>query len=307
MPNRLSPSPDYYLFQLAAHVTVAASTKHRVRRITIKRNRLNGHRSEPTTIRPTSQELYPTVSGELAVYSTERLYNRHRVGFFLTSCSYAFPNLPQVHSLPLGWVSGGVQCPAPSSQVQSSHGPLGLAQTCDQPPYVEHGQASLGPNWGSVHEWPSQSSLFFDTGTQASIFPPGSALDPSGQVDASRDFQAAPSFSTPTSVPSVAVQVLNSGVTQQVLTIDVGAVVMQRDDGLFFCSELGCDAAYPRIGDCRRHLKKHNGPFFHCEQHRYSMRFYRHDKLRAHMQQAHGITIPPPGSRRRQRRSAAGQ
>ena len=83
------------------------------------------------------------------------------------------------------------------------------------------------------------------------------------------------------------------------------AVVMESPYGGFFCSELGCNATYLRVGDCRRHLKKHNGPFFPCTERGCPMEFYRHDKLRAHMKQGHGITVPVPGNRRRQRGVAA--
>lgn len=77
------------------------------------------------------------------------------------------------------------------------------------------------------------------------------------------------------------------------------AVVIQRNDGLFSCSEPGCDATYSRVGDCRRHVKKHNGPFFNCGQDDCRMRFYRGDKLREHTKNAHGVLIPT-GSLRRQ-------
>ncbi|KAJ8111098.1 hypothetical protein OPT61_g6226 [Boeremia exigua] len=79
------------------------------------------------------------------------------------------------------------------------------------------------------------------------------------------------------------------------------AVVLETPDGKFFCSQLGCDATYLRVGDCRRHLKKHNGPFFACDQHGCNMEFYRHDKLRAHLKQGHGVIIAAP---RRGRRGA---
>ncbi|KAF3041954.1 hypothetical protein E8E12_008837 [Didymella heteroderae] len=94
---------------------------------------------------------------------------------------------------------------------------------------------------------------------------------------------------------------------RQALSILAEAIVLTTEDGHFICSEQDCNASYRRIGDCRRHLKKHNGPFFPCEQRGCGMNFYRHDKLRAHMQQGHGIAISPPGNRRRQRRSAAGR
>lgn len=103
-------------------------------------------------------------------------------------------------------------------------------------------------------------------------------------------------------IPNVSPPV--AGQNKSILT---EAIVLKTDDGRFICSELDCDASYQRIGDCRRHLKKHNGPFFHCEQRGCGMEFYRHDKLRVHMQQGHGIAILPPGNKRRQKRGVTGQ
>ncbi|KAJ4335585.1 hypothetical protein N0V87_005979 [Didymella glomerata] len=96
-------------------------------------------------------------------------------------------------------------------------------------------------------------------------------------------------------------------VAEQALSILSQAVVLEIGDGRFLCSEPDCNASYQRKGDCQRHLKKHNGPFFYCDQRGCSMEFYRHDKLRAHMQQGHDIAIPPPGNKRRQRRGVTGQ
>lgn len=87
----------------------------------------------------------------------------------------------------------------------------------------------------------------------------------------------------------------------------VGAVVMERPDGKFFCSQLGCDAVYLRPGDCRRHLKMHNGPFFHCDQPRCDMEFYRRDKLRDHLKQRHNIVVSAPPRGRRAARLTANQ
>ncbi|KAJ8113629.1 hypothetical protein OPT61_g4288 [Boeremia exigua] len=69
------------------------------------------------------------------------------------------------------------------------------------------------------------------------------------------------------------------------------AVVLERLDGSFYCSQLDCDASFLRAGDCRRHLQKHNEPFFACIQRGCDMKFYRHDKLRAHLKHSHGIVM----------------
>lgn len=85
------------------------------------------------------------------------------------------------------------------------------------------------------------------------------------------------------------------------------AVVMEHPDGKFFCSQLGCDAVYLRAGDCRRHLKMHNGPFFSCKQPGCDMEFYRRDKLRDHMKQGHNIVVAAPRRGRRAARLTANQ
>lgn len=86
--------------------------------------------------------------------------------------------------------------------------------------------------------------------------------------------------------------------------LDRQATVQDTSDGRFRCSE-GCPTLYIRVGDCRRHLKKHNGPFYHCEQPDCPMTFYRMDKLCAHMSQRHGLPTPTRASMHHQRRSAA--
>ena len=77
------------------------------------------------------------------------------------------------------------------------------------------------------------------------------------------------------------------------------AVVLQLPDGKFFCSQFGCDAVYLRPGDCRRHLKMHNGPFFPCTEQGCPMIFYRNDKLQDHLTQRHNVINARVGSRRR--------
>jgi hypothetical protein len=78
----------------------------------------------------------------------------------------------------------------------------------------------------------------------------------------------------------------------------------QTSDSRFRCSE-GCPTVYLRVGDCRRHLKKHNGPFYPCEQPNCPMVFYRMDKLCAHMSKGHGVPVPTRATMHRQRRGAS--
>jgi uncharacterized C2H2 Zn-finger protein len=49
----------------------------------------------------------------------------------------------------------------------------------------------------------------------------------------------------------------------------------------------GCTDTFGRPGEYRRHMKKHNGPFFHCTHPNCGMRFYRQDKLRDHLNKGH--------------------
>ncbi|KAF1924921.1 uncharacterized protein M421DRAFT_401230 [Didymella exigua CBS 183.55] len=171
--------------------------------------------------------------------------------------------------------------------------------------YFANAPSEHVPNHGQwedpipVEKWPLQQDFLIDINIQGINDPHGYFPGLLWQSGLNHGQQVPPNFSTPT------VQALDPGAAQQ-MPITVEVEVRQLDDGVFFCS-LGCNATYSRICDCRRHLKKHNGPFFHCNQRGCGMYFYRHDKLRAHMQQCHGVAIPPPGNRRRQRSSAAGQ
>lgn len=72
-------------------------------------------------------------------------------------------------------------------------------------------------------------------------------------------------------------------------TPSVRAEVFQGSDSRYLCSQVGCDVNYARAGDCRHHLKKHNGPFLCCHVEGCTMRFYRNDKLQAHLRQGHGL------------------
>lgn len=82
------------------------------------------------------------------------------------------------------------------------------------------------------------------------------------------------------------------------------ATVQGTSDGRFRCSSEECSSVYLRAGDCRRHLKKHNGPFHPCEQPGCPMVFYRMDKLRAHMSRGHRVPSPTRASMHRHRRGA---
>jgi hypothetical protein len=54
------------------------------------------------------------------------------------------------------------------------------------------------------------------------------------------------------------------------------------------CTTCGV-ATFGRVGEWRRHMKKHGPPSFFCTQAGCTMSFYRKDKLRDHRRQAHGI------------------
>jgi len=49
----------------------------------------------------------------------------------------------------------------------------------------------------------------------------------------------------------------------------------------------GCSGIFRRREEYRRHMKKHNGPFFPCTDPNCSMMFYRQDKLRDHLNKGH--------------------
>ena len=107
-----------------------------------------------------------------------------------------------------------------------------------------------------------------------------------------------------TPAPEVAVQAPKNNANNLQAAATNIATVQETTDGRFRCSE-GCPTWYGREGDCRCHLKKHNGPFFPCSQRGCDMEFYRHDKLRDHLKQGHGIVVSAPGNKRRQRGVAA--
>lgn len=220
--------------------------------------------------------------------------------FFLTLCNYAFsetylcPTVTQP-ALPLWHSSDDAFGPGPSSYNESFGSYAGLAQAYSQDPHeafltdqvfqskatcVEHGQHPINQNWISVIGGPLQDDVFFGSDTREADTPNGLLGKVSGSLGptvVNHDDQAVLSPGTLASVPVVPVPTMYLGALQQIPP-GLDAVVMQRDDGVFFCSQVGCDAAYARIGDCRRHLKKHNGAFFYCEQQGCGMEFYRQDK-----------------------------
>jgi hypothetical protein len=49
----------------------------------------------------------------------------------------------------------------------------------------------------------------------------------------------------------------------------------------------GCPNTFGRPGEYRRHMKKHNGPFFPCTHPCCGRMFYRQDKLRDHLSKGH--------------------
>ena len=49
----------------------------------------------------------------------------------------------------------------------------------------------------------------------------------------------------------------------------------------------GCPNTFGRPGEYRRHMKKHNGPFFPCTRPHCGRMFYRQDKLNDHLNKGH--------------------
>jgi len=49
----------------------------------------------------------------------------------------------------------------------------------------------------------------------------------------------------------------------------------------------GCTDTFGRPGEYRRHMKKHNGPFFPCTRAHCGKMFYRQDKLNDHLNKGH--------------------
>jgi len=49
----------------------------------------------------------------------------------------------------------------------------------------------------------------------------------------------------------------------------------------------GCPGTFGRPGELRRHMKKHNGPFFPCTHANCGKMFYRQDKLRDNLAKGH--------------------
>ncbi|KAI4621413.1 uncharacterized protein J4E87_006629 [Alternaria ethzedia] len=59
----------------------------------------------------------------------------------------------------------------------------------------------------------------------------------------------------------------------------------------FQCNIDGCTKAYRRVGDCRRHMRKHQAPNLRCVVEGCSMKFDRMDKLRDHVRQGHKMNL----------------
>ncbi|KAI4919221.1 hypothetical protein J4E85_009479 [Alternaria conjuncta] len=59
----------------------------------------------------------------------------------------------------------------------------------------------------------------------------------------------------------------------------------------FHCNIDGCTKAYRRVGDCRRHMRKHQAPNLRCVVEGCHMKFDRMDKLRDHVRQGHKMNL----------------
>ncbi|KAF2028317.1 hypothetical protein EK21DRAFT_113952 [Setomelanomma holmii] len=57
------------------------------------------------------------------------------------------------------------------------------------------------------------------------------------------------------------------------------------------CGFPGCNSTFRRVGDCRRHMGKHQAPTFRCITVDCDKTFYRVDKVRDHLRQGHGILL----------------
>ncbi|CAA9960531.1 hypothetical protein PTMSG1_03933 [Pyrenophora teres f. maculata] len=58
------------------------------------------------------------------------------------------------------------------------------------------------------------------------------------------------------------------------------------------CEHPGCNKEFRRVGDCRRHMRKHNPvKAYSCVVDECRMKFYRLDKLRDHARDGHNIVL----------------
>ena len=72
----------------------------------------------------------------------------------------------------------------------------------------------------------------------------------------------------------------------------VHAVARRRTvEPRFQCNIDGCTKAYRRVGDCRRHMRKHQAPNLRCVVEGCHMKFDRMDKLRDHVRQGHKMNL----------------
>ena len=57
------------------------------------------------------------------------------------------------------------------------------------------------------------------------------------------------------------------------------------------CTAPGCSKTFRRVGDCRRHMRKHQAPNLRCVVENCNMKFDRMDKLRDHVRQGHKMNL----------------
>ena len=57
------------------------------------------------------------------------------------------------------------------------------------------------------------------------------------------------------------------------------------------CTAPGCSKTFRRVGDCRRHMRKHQAPKLICIVEGCDMKFTRLDKVRDHLRQGHKIVL----------------
>jgi hypothetical protein len=142
--------------------------------------------------------------------------------------------------------------------------------------YMEDAQFVLKPGFNaednSPHDWNYASGLVDSYDAPMTTFQAPSMADVSGNVPPA---PALPQFQFDGLVSTV-----TTGPTQPSVT------------NRLTCQIHGCRGTFGRASEYRRHMTKHQGRSFPCTQLGCSKSFYRNDKLRDHLRQAHKIIHP---------------
>jgi hypothetical protein len=141
---------------------------------------------------------------------------------------------------------------------------------------MEDAQFVLKPGFNaednSLHDWNYASGLVDSYDAPMTTFQAPSMADVSGNVPPA---PALPQFQFGSPVSTV-----TTGPTQPSGT------------NRLTCQIHGCRGTFGRASEYRRHMTKHQGRSFPCTQLGCSKSFYRNDKLRDHLRQAHKIIHP---------------